>query len=357
MIRRDIIAVGASAGGIRALRTLLQDLPPDLPAAMLVTVHLNPSANEDAVARAIQGSALLPVAVAREGDEVVSGRVFLAPPDRHLIVDGSRLLVRRGPMENSSRPAIDPMLRSVACSFRGRAIGVLLTGYLDDGVSGLIAVKRCGGLVVVQDPEDAEYPDMPRHAVERAAPDHITRLNGLPRLLCEAIARSAGPMVPAPRDLALEVQIAARHGCGMGPGGETGELSALTCPECHGSMREIRDGGSVRYRCHTGHAYSLESLAHSQDHEVERALVSALRALEERARMLQRMSRDTMSGGRDRIAARFAGQAREYDEQAALIRKTLVDRAPPSDDAPRERTAAAPTVPTVPAALHGGHER
>jgi two-component system chemotaxis response regulator CheB len=329
----DIIAVGASAGGIRAIRSLVKHLPPDLPAAVLAVVHVSPEAEEGVLRRSLESAGGLPVAFAREGDKVEHGRLYIAPPDRHLLVDGERLLVRRGPIENGSRPAIDPLFRSVACSFRGRAIGVVLTGYLDDGVSGLIAIKRCGGLAVVQDPEDAEYPEMPRNGVDRAKPHHVVPLDQMAALLRELTGTPAGSMARPPRDLELEVRIAAEHEIGIGLTEQLGEPSPFACPECHGSLREVRDHDRVRYRCHTGHAYSLDSLGLSQGQELERALSSALRALEERAHLLQRMSRDSNGGDRNRIARQFERRAREYEAQAAFIRNILTGREQPANGA------------------------
>lgn len=329
---RDIIAVGASAGGIRALRGLAAQLDRDFPAAILAVLHLSPAANEAGLARALRTDGGLPIQFAREGDKIVPGRLYLAPPDRHLLAEGERLLVRRGPLENRSRPAIDPLFRSVALSFRGRAVGVLLTGYLDDGVSGLVAIKRCGGMVVVQDPATAEVPDMPHHAIQRAAPDHIVPLDGLAGLLRELARTPAGRMAAPPPNLELEVRMAAQQIVGIEATERLGGPSTLTCPECHGSLREVRDDGRVRYRCHTGHAFSLDSLAISQNQELERALISALRALDERVSLLQRLSEDTGGGGRGRTAAQFGQRAQEYAEQAETIRKILAGQGALMDD-------------------------
>lgn len=328
---RDIIAVGGSAGGIRALKALVKDLPPDLPACLVVALHLSPEANEAALAGAIANAGRLPVSFAREGDKIAPSRVFLAPPDRHLIVDEGRLLVRRGPLENRSRPAIDPLFRSVACSFRGRAIGVLLTGYLDDGVSGLIAIKQCGGVIVVQDPATAEVPDMPRNAVARAAPDHVLPLERMAGLLQHLAGAPAGPMPTPPPALEMEVRMAAQQVSGIGALQQFGQPSDLTCPECHGSLRQVRENDRMRYRCHTGHAFSLDSLALSQNHELERALISALRALDERVSLLQRLTEESGSNGHGRTADQFGRRAREYAEQAELIRNILAGQGDVTD--------------------------
>lgn len=346
MNQRDIIAIGGSAGGFRALRTILENLPPDLPAAILTTLHLNPDASESILRRTASTSPFR-VAFAREGERIARGQVYVAPPDHHLIVDGERLLVRRGPMENGSRPAIDPLFRSAACHLRGRAVGVLLTGYLDDGVSGLIALRRCGGLIVVQDPDDAEVPDMPRNALERAEPHHVVPLSGMAPLLRRVIGGPAGSMAPPPPELELEVRISRQQEIGIELVEQVGTPSPFSCPECHGNLHEIRQADRVRYRCHTGHAYSLESLAAAQSQELERALSSALRALEERVHLLQRMSRDADTAGHNRIAEQFERRVKEYEGQAALIRNILVGRASIAASSGPERAIIPSAVPTA----------
>lgn len=354
MVQRDLIAIGASAGGFRAVRTLLQGLPRDLPATILVTLHLSPNASASILPSVVGTGSSFPAAFARDGERMERGRVYVAPPDRHLLVDGEQLLVRHGPLENGSRPAIDPMFRSVAYHFRGRAVGVLLTGYLDDGVSGLIAIRRCGGLVIVQDPADAEVPDMPRNAIERLEPDHVAPLADIADMLRKVVGGPAGPMTRPPRDLEMEVRMAAQGGASIDVMEQLGSPSPFTCPECHGHLREIPENGHVRYRCHTGHAYSLDSLALAQNQELERALASALRALDERIGLLRRLSRDAGTAGRNSIADQFARRAGEYESQAAVIRNLLMNRGQLPRDAGPEPATIAPAVPT---ALRRGQKR
>jgi two-component system chemotaxis response regulator CheB len=179
---------------------------------------------------------------------VRKGRIYIAPPGCHLLVEGERLALGRGPRENNARPAVDPMLRSAALCCGSRTIGVILTGTLGDGASGLRAVSQAGGITVVQDPRDAAFPEMPRSALERLAPDHVAHLAAIPRLLQELVRQPAGEPIPLPDRIKLEVDIARTGHSGMSEMDGIGRRSTLTCPDCNGVMWEIDEGGIVRYR-------------------------------------------------------------------------------------------------------------
>jgi two-component system, chemotaxis family, protein-glutamate methylesterase/glutaminase len=319
----DIVAIGASAGGYHALKSLVRALPADLPAAVLITLHVWPM-RESSLVKLLSGSTDLTVQFGREGDPIRPGNIYVAPADHHLLAMGERLMVRRGPRENGSRPAIDPMLRSVAMSFGGRAIGVVLTGNLSDGSAGLHAIKRCGGITVVQDPADAEFPEMPRNALALSDADHVVSLDRMGPLLTKLVRQSAGPTPKPPADLALEVRIAAQHDRGIDLPEQLGERSVLTCPECSGVLWEIKDGSLTRFRCHVGHAYSLEKLAEDQMTETDRALSTALRALDERVVILRKLADEAAQSQRDSMQRQWNERAAEYEKQAEVIRRALM---------------------------------
>ena len=327
MTNHDVVAIGASAGGFQALRELVRGLPGDFPAALLVTIHLHPEASKvlpDLVDRA----GPLPAGFAADGEEIAPGGIYIAPPDLHLLVDEGRVMLRRGPRENGARPAIDPMFRSVAVNYGSRAVGVILSGRLNDGSSGLHAIKRCGGIAVVQDPRDAQYPDMPTSALASTPVDHVVRLDEIAALLSRLAAQAARPGPPPPADLRREVSIAAQRDSSMGGNDELGERSLLTCPECHGLLWEIKDGGLVRYRCHVGHAFTLEALEAEQATELDRALASALRALNERIHVVRRLAEEARKRQQDRMVRRWDSRLQEYERQAAVIRGALMAKLP-----------------------------
>lgn len=322
-VGHDVIAIGGSAGAVEALRRLVRDLPADLPAAVLVAVHRSPD-GEGRLAEVLEGVGPLPAVLAEEGQRLQHGRIYVAPPDRHLLVERHHLHVRRGPRENRARPAIDPLFRSAAIGCSTRVIGVVLSGMLNDGSSGLRAIKRCGGLAVVQDPRDAAYPDMPRSALAHVEVDHVAPLAGLAPLLAKlAAAPSPPPLAAIPEEIRIEALIAAQELTVMPDQHSLGPLSPLTCPECHGAMAEIHDGDLLRFRCHTGHAFTLETLRLVQAEAWERTLYAAMRAQQEQAMLTRRLAVEAQARGLAGLADRYARRESDYEEGAEVIRRLL----------------------------------
>ncbi len=322
MAHRDIVAIGASAGGVEALIFLAKNYPADFPASILVTLHLSsrfPSSLDGILAR----NGPLPASFADDGHLLRPGRLYIAPPDRHLLVDGDRLRLGAGPRENNARPAIDPMLRSVAVCCGARAIGVVLTGTLGDGASGLCAVSRCGGMTVVQDPDDAAFPDMPLNALSRVRPDHIISLVELPTLLEQLVRQPAGEPVPAPESIRFEVDIARDGGATMDEMDRLGRRSVLSCPDCSGVMWEIDQGELIRYRCHVGHTYTAELMSLALDENLRRALGSAQRALEERVALARKLEADAQQRGQSNAAEDWRARAREYEREMNVIKQSV----------------------------------
>jgi two-component system, chemotaxis family, protein-glutamate methylesterase/glutaminase len=317
---RDVVVLGASAGGVEALTQLCGALPADLPASLFVVQHLSPTARSvlpELLARAGPLPALHP----KDGEAFRRGRIYVAPPDLHMLVSGGRVLLRRGPHENRTRPAADVLFRSAAASHGGRVVGVVLTGLLDDGTAGLIAVKRCGGVSVVQDPADATWPGMPRNALLRDSVDHSVPLAGLPARL---VAEPAGPSLPAPSEMAAEIRISERELASMAQHDVTvGTPSPIGCPHCGGVLNEIKEEKAVRFRCQVGHAYGPESLAESQAEGLEQALVSAVRTHRDRLMLFRRMAEVAEEKGMGRAAKRWRDAATEAEASADIIANAL----------------------------------
>lgn len=319
MANRDLLAIGTSAGGVEALIFLTKKLPRDFPAAVLVTLHL-PSHIESSLDQILQHQGTLPARFAQEGDQIQKGQILIAPPDRHLLLENDRILLGTGPRENNSRPAIDPMLRSVAACCGPRGIGVVLTGTLNDGASGLWAVDQCGGITVVQDPNDAAFPDMPTNALNRLRPDHIVSLAKMPALLTSLTLQPAGEAMPIPSSITFEIEIAKGRSTSIDEMDHLGKRSILACPDCHGVMWEIDEGELVRYRCHVGHAYSAEEMSLALDDNLRRALGSALRALEERYGLAQKLEQQARKNDQHMLATSWAGRREEYQKELKVIR-------------------------------------
>jgi two-component system chemotaxis response regulator CheB len=327
-----VVVVGASAGGVEALRALTAGLPADLPAAVLVVLHL--SANTPSVLPRILGRACaLPVAHARNGEPLEPGRVYVACPDQHLLVHPGRLRLLRGARENGVRPAVDPLFRTAARAYGPRVIGVVLSGTLDDGTLGLGHVKRWGGTAVVQDPEDALFDGMPRSAIEHVLVDHVAPAQALGPLLARLARRPrlahqpTAPAMPDPiesdRDV-LEIDGGARRNEALG-----GRISGLTCPECHGALWEMGDGedggqgAGVRFRCRVGHAFSEQVLHETKGVSIEAALWTALTALEEHAALTLRMAQRAGAAGHEERHRRYHEKVRLLEQRARVIHDVL----------------------------------
>jgi len=259
MANRDVLAIGTSAGGVEALIFLAKQFRREFPASVLVTIHL-PSHARSALDELLGLAGRLPVGFAGHGEVLKKGRIYVAPPDRHLLLDGDRVLLGVGARENHSRPAIDPMLRSTAVCCGFRAVGVVLTGTLGDGASGLWTLRQAGGVTVVQDPTDAAFSEMPRTALNRAKPDHVAGLADMPALLDSLVLQPPGQPRPIPRSIKYELEIARGSG-GTLEMDAIGRRSALACRDCGGLMWEISGEDMSRYRCHAGHAYSAELIS------------------------------------------------------------------------------------------------
>ena len=323
MPKRDIIVIGGSAGAPSALHELVAGLPADLTASVFIVTHV-PVHGSMLLAGLLDARTPLSVGYAHEGDAIVPGRILVGPPDRHLLLTSTGVRLGLGPRENLARPAIDPLFRSAAATFGGRVIGVVLTGMLNDGASGLLAIKRCGGATVVQDPLDAAAPDMPRAAIRAVDPDHIADLAELPRLLA-SLTREEAPLGRAPSpELKLEVDVALGGRLGVERLLELAQPSTFSCPNCEGVLSEVKGEGPLRYRCQIGHALTAEFLDDCQDRALERAMGVALRIMEERIGLLKRLIEDARVQGHKAAASLHEVRLGDYEEQADILRRAVL---------------------------------
>ena len=322
VVQRDLIVVGASAGGVQALQRLVADLPPELPASVLVVLHMMASGTSvlDSI---LERAGALTASRALDGEPLERGHVYVAPPDRHLLVRGDRIHLSNGPRENGHRPAVDPLFRSAARAYGARVVGVVLSGTLDDGTDGLRLIKERGGATVCQDPDDAAYGDMPRSAIDFVSPDLVVPLAEMGRSLCDLIdvpldrGESGGIADPADQQ-ADQVEVE------LEPAPSSGDASLLTCPACGGVLMESEEGGIVRFACQVGHAYSPESLVEHQGDALESALWQALRTLEERADLLEKMAKRASRRGMQDTGLRMEHKAETVTGHAAEIRNTIL---------------------------------
>jgi two-component system chemotaxis response regulator CheB len=335
-----LLAIGASAGGVQTLSELMRHLPPDLPAAVLVVLHLAPQ-GRSVLPAILSRAGVLPAIHPQDGELLQAGRVYVAPPDHHMAVEDGRLRLSRSATENGYRPAIDVTFRTAALAYGPRCVGVVLTGNLDDGTAGLAAIKDCGGVAVVQEPRDALYASMPESAIAAVAVDHIVTLAEMAPLLSDLMRR-----VP-PGDVHAECVKKGETTLLVGDwegGAQVGQPTGLTCPECGGALFETPGQEPDHFRCRTGHAYSPQSLLAKQSQALEGTLWAAMRALEERAALARRLENRARRNGNELFRRRYENQARLAEAHTEKLRRILDDKGEEIADAPPPVPRSAVTV-------------
>jgi two-component system, chemotaxis family, protein-glutamate methylesterase/glutaminase len=313
----DVVVVGASAGGVEALLRMARAAPADFDVPILVVLHI-PASGPSVLPQILARAGPLHAVHATDGMKLDGGGFYVAPPDRHMRVDGSTIRLDPGPRENGHRPAIDPLFRSAAAAFGARAAGVILSGTLDDGTVGLHCIKEAGGATLVQDPADAIYPAMPANAMAYTSPDYVLAIEELVDILVALTAGASGrpgQEVSVTNDEAPDPS---------GERAQPGELAPFACPDCGGTLWETEEGETVSYRCRVGHAYTMNTLVARHVDTLERTLWSAYRALEERSAMSRRIARRLGDRGRKESAGRFERQAELSARQAGEL-KALLD--------------------------------
>lgn len=325
MARKDIVVVGTSAGGVQALQVLVGGLPQDFDASVFLVLHI-PASDGGLLTGILQRCTALPVIAPEDGMPIEKGRIYIGQPDRHLLIEGDRIRITRGPKENRHRPSVDALFRSAAYACGARVIGVILAGNLDDGTAGLWAVKDRGGTTVVQAPADAPHPSMPESALRYVSADHVVPLTEIASLLARLSRESVvltGDVMP--RELEIETQIARggqaldREVLNLGP------VSPYTCPECHGVLVMLRDGGVPRFRCHTGHCFSIATLLAEMTECIEDSFWGAIRAVEESVLLLGHMAQHARAINDPSSAQLFEQKAADAQKRADQVRAVVMN--------------------------------
>ncbi|MRX52305.1 chemotaxis protein CheB [Paracoccus sp. S-4012] len=311
MARSAVIAIGASAGGVSALRSLAAALPETFAAPILVVLHVG--AHRSELPELLSAVGPMPAKHAEDDEAFHPGNIYVAPPDRHMIVAEGRLRLLRTPKENWARPAIDPLFRSVAESYGPNAAGVILTGNLNDGTLGLLEIKRRGGITVVQNPRDAAHPEMPRSAAVHVSLDHCLPLVEIPELLVELTTNRKEADMPITSTQPGAVRHSAENN-----GWELERPVAVTCPDCGGALKRSVEGSIVKFGCHIGHSYTAEVMASAHFDELERVMRAAVRFLNERAEFCLQMAEHSQSTGFDDVADWHAASQQALDRAYKL---------------------------------------
>jgi two-component system, chemotaxis family, protein-glutamate methylesterase/glutaminase len=323
--KKNVVVIGGSAGGLEGLRTLVAGLPEDLPASLFVVLHTSPHA-PGLLAAILDRAGPLPAALVGRRERIEPGRIYVAPPDYHIVLEPGVVRTTRGPKENRFRPAVDPLFRSAAQVYGPRAVGVIMSGGLDDGTAGLRAIKQLGGTAIVQDPDDALFPSMPESALSNVDVDYKLPATDiallLARLASEPVDGKGGIVVPD--DIDIEVNIAREdHALDAGVL-KLGEPSSFACPECHGVLLRMKQAGPLRFRCHTGHAYTLDSLVSEVGEAVDEAVWNAIRALDESVMLITYAAEHLRESGDADGAARLFERADDAKRRSEHVRRAAL---------------------------------
>lgn len=332
------IVIGASAGGLEPLREVVSRLPADFPVPVFVVMHV-PAYQPSYLPEILSWTGPLPALHPEDNRSTEPGFIYVAPPDHHLLIDDRFMAVKRGPKENGFRPSIDALFRSAAYSYGPGAIGVVLSGALNDGTSGLWSIKRLGGIAIVQEPNQAAYPSMPRSALEYIEADYkvpsaeigslLIQLAQQQHDLVEMVGNSANEDA---RRMAIETQVAAGVNLPEKTILALGELSQFTCPECRGSLVRIKEGGWLRFRCHTGHGFSADALLEGLMETVGDLLWQTTRGFQEASMLLEHMGQHIRESGEAAVGERFLAKARELNQQASRFQKIALGQGSLSEE-------------------------
>lgn len=321
MAKRDIIVIGASAGGVGTLAQLVKLLPKDLQASLFIVLHI-PSENPSTLPDILTKKGPLPAHHPKDEEPIQRGKIYVAPPNHHLLVREGFVNITTGPRENGHRPAVDSLFRSASQAYGNRVIGIVLSGYLDDGSGGLLTVKRRGGVAIVQDPKEALFPDMPKNAIQYVEVDYVLPVSEIAPLLLKLVDEEVEDRrEPAMEKNEKESEMAKAGEKPKNTGKLPGPPSAFTCPECGGTLWEREEGKLRRYECHVGHGYSPQSLVEGNSSSVEAALWTAFRMMEERVALCRRLATNAQEQGTS--TGRYDEEAQEAERRASLLRDLL----------------------------------
>jgi two-component system, chemotaxis family, protein-glutamate methylesterase/glutaminase len=326
--KRNIVVIGCSSGGFQALKRIITDLPADFDAAVFIVWHMSPD-TVGILPDVLNRQNAISAGHAVDKQPIKFNRIYVAPPDRHLILENGFMRITRGPRENRFRPAVDPLFRSAAHVYGPRVIGIVLSGALDDGTAGLWTIKSRGGIAMVQDPVDAEVPSMPQNALNAVETDYCVPVADIAQLLVkltsETVTELKQPDMEEDKKTRLEVHIAEQDQALEQGVLQLGDLTPYACPECHGVLSAIRDGNIIRYRCHTGHAYSVDSLLTSITENIEDTLWSAIRGVEESIILLNNVGDHFAEKNQPKLAAMYFKKAREAENRANMVRQAVMN--------------------------------
>jgi two-component system chemotaxis response regulator CheB len=327
MLKQDIIVIGGSAGSITTLKQIVSTLSKDFKATIFIVVHI-PADSKSILPKILSQAGNLQAVHPKDGEAIEPGKIYIAPNDHHIILEQDRILIKRGPKENRFRPSIDVLFRSAAFQYRDRVVGVILSGYLDDGVSGVWMIKQLGGIAVVQEPTDTEFPQLPLNVIENVAVDYRLKAIDMGPVLSGLYKKQVVPpvneMSKEQLDLTkTEVFIAAEGNAFKMGIINMGELTPFTCPECNGALVRLIEGNLLRYRCHTGHAYTAQSLLSELSENTDTKLWQLVRGFEEMNLLLGSIADQYDKLNHEDASLLYKSKAKKSLDQSVLLREFI----------------------------------
>lgn len=320
---QNIITIGASAGGLEAITRLVNTFHKDMDAAVFIVIHLSTASKTDVITKIIQNCTTFKCVVPADQQEIENRTIYLAPTNHHLLIEKGLVRITKGASENHNRPSIDVLFRSAATAYSACVTGIILTGLLDDGTSGMNAIKRCGGICIVQDPNEAAFPDMPSSVLQNVSVDYSVPIRDMGPILSELFSRSDCQEQEVPADIKLESDLARRLTSEIQDVEKLGDLTPLTCPDCGGVMVKIESDALPRYRCYTGHTFTQKFLETEQLKHIEESLWVTIRMMEERKNLLLNMNAEANSQS-DADAERRDQRIKEMKLHIDTLRATLL---------------------------------
>ncbi|MCX2453446.1 chemotaxis protein CheB [Pedobacter sp. PLR] len=314
---KNIIVIGTSAGGINAVSKLVAGFDKDFDAAVFVVIHISRNSLTEVILSQIQKHTILKCVTPKDGEKIMNKVIYLAPADHHMMIEKKKILIRKGAYDNHWRPSIDVLFRSAAAAYDSCVTGIILTGLLDDGTSGMSAIKRSGGRCMVQDPEEADFPDMPNSVLKSMEVDYKVSINEMGYILSDLFSRKQCEVGKVPADVKLEAQITMRMSSSVKDLEKLGPFTPFTCPDCGGVLVKVKNDQIARYRCYTGHTYTEKALESEKIKRIEESLWVAIRMMEERKNLLEAMESDNSNSRIER-----AGQMKVHIER---LKSMLLD--------------------------------
>jgi two-component system, chemotaxis family, protein-glutamate methylesterase/glutaminase len=321
---KNIIVVGASAGGLKVAAELVSKLPKAFDAAIFIVLHISKQSVGEVIINHLQKNTSLKCVIPKEGEEFKKGHVYLAPPDHHMLIGKSTIRINKGPHENRWRPSIDVLFRSAAVYHSSRVIGIVLSGLLDDGTSGMAAIKKSGGICIVQEPIEAEFPDMPVNVIKNVNVDYRVPVSDMSYVLDDALSRTVIEGVAVPEEIRKEVEITEDMENKIGKLKEISSLTLFVCPDCGGALWQMKDDAIDRYRCHTGHVFTENVLVEEQAHALEQSLWTSLRLMEERRNLLLSLAAHEEEDGKTDLAEMNRKRAAEIADHAEKLKSVML---------------------------------